>query len=94
MTGPLRHDPNHLPFLAQAAPVHGEKRPVKNTWQSFKARQARIQEQRDLEMQAGVGSSAREWQHKPKGPAYWKKVGEEMEAKKGAMTKVWSKATL
>jgi hypothetical protein len=82
---PTKFDPGHLPFLAQPSASHQPERSTRLTWQQFKERQR----QRDLEAQNPTPLG--QWQFKPKGAAYWRQVGEEMEARKSWWQKLRDK---
>jgi hypothetical protein len=82
---PTRFDPGHLPLLAQPTTSHQPERSTRLTWQQFKERQR----QRDIEAQNRT--PLEQWHLKPKGAAYWRQVGEEMEARKSWWQKLCDK---
>ncbi|KAH7071833.1 hypothetical protein BKA63DRAFT_492504 [Paraphoma chrysanthemicola] len=82
---PLKVDAGHLPFLAQPTFSHQPERSTRLTWQQYKERQ----HQRDLEAQNK--SPLVQWKFKPKGPAYWRQIGRDMEARKSWWQKLHDK---
>jgi hypothetical protein len=71
---PLKTDPNHIPFLAEPAPTLQPQRPVKGSWQQFKEKQQQRAQAPRLPLE--------KWHLEPKGAAYWREVGKEMQARK------------
>jgi hypothetical protein len=71
---PLKADPNPIPFLAQPAATHQPQRPIKGSWQQFKEKQQQRAQTPRLPLE--------KWHLEPKGAAYWREVGKEMQARK------------
>ncbi|KAH7084116.1 hypothetical protein FB567DRAFT_75627 [Paraphoma chrysanthemicola] len=82
---PLKVDAGHLPFLAQPSSSHQPERSTRLTWQQYKERQ----HQRGLKAQNHPPPG--QWKFKPKGPAYWRQVGRDMEARKSWWQKLRDK---
>ncbi|KAH8723722.1 hypothetical protein GQ44DRAFT_562151, partial [Phaeosphaeriaceae sp. PMI808] len=66
---------NDPPFLTELPAAYQPQRPHKNRFQQF---QEKMQEQRNR----GPKQPVEPWHLKPKGAAYWKQVGAEMQAQK------------
>jgi hypothetical protein len=72
----FKTDPGHISFLAEPVASHQPQRPAKGTWQQFKEKQ----QQRAMQTQAS--KPLEKWHFQPKGSAYWREVGREMQARK------------
>jgi hypothetical protein len=71
-------DPNHLPFhLAQPEATHPPERTHDMTWQRFQEKQ----KQREVRTKQ-PSQPLEQWSHQPKGAAYWRQVGKDMQARK------------
>lgn len=68
-------DAGHIPFLARPGPSHQPQRPAKGAWQQSKEKQRAVPTQPSNE-------PLEKWHHQPKGLAYWREVGKEMQARK------------
>jgi hypothetical protein len=71
-------DPNHIPLtLAQPAPTHPPSSTTNPSWKKFQDEQKRRQIQAE---QPAIPFEP--WVYRPKGPAYWCQVGQEMQARR------------